>query len=364
MIKVYIGAFSAVFLLIFLVALKPFIIEPGKMNPLPATRKPPLPTIRLAVLGNSDSHSYADKIWFPDEGMLRGGKYRQQTLQWTEVLAELRDTEIDQGQWGAWGALYRIATIAVKLGINLRVPRKQDFEYNFAWSGATCRDLTDGVSAQSRQLLKLIAQSTKEWENGIILIRIGINTLGKKKFLDQAAEEGLTASVIAEVSACEMAVESSIKEIHQQHPQLKIVLVGLLNNSDWPPYFQYWHSSIAQSNINYVLDLYDGKLQSLAARNSQIAFFDDRANFRRYFGERGADGKPNYRSVNLAEGIVLFNTQGNSPEHAILEDGHIGTLLNALWARDLINFINLNWTSGLTPISDQEIIDLAKRVVR
>ena len=273
----------------------------------------------------------------------------------TEILATLRVAEIDQGKWDTWGTYYRLASIAAHFGVQLRVPRKQDYKYNFAWSGAVCSDLIVGPGAQSRQLLYLLTQDAKDWKNGIVVIRIGINTLGNKKFLDRVAEEGLSTSVIAEVNACVMAVESAIKEIRQPYPELKIVLVGILNNSDWPPYFQYWQSSIAQANINSALVIFDGHFQSLAAQDNHIAFFDDRANFRRYFGGRSAGGKPQYRSVNLAEGVVISNTQGDSPEHAILEDGHAGTLLNALWSSDLINFLNMEWKLGFTPISDQKL---------
>lgn len=350
------------FFFVFLVLVKCLTSESEKTISPSVARKPYQPTIPLAVLGNSDSHSYADKIWFPVDEKHRGGKYRQQTLQWTEILATLRGAEIDQGKWGTWGTYYQIATIADHFGVQFRVPRKQDYEYNFAWSGAACSDLTIGPGAQSKQLLHLLAQDAKDWKNGIVLIRIGINTLGKKKFLDRVAEEGLSTFVVAEVNACTMAVESAIKEIRQSHPELKIVLVGILNNSDWPPYFQYWQSSIAQANINSALDIFDRQLHLLAVRDKLIAFFDDRANFRRYFGGRSAGGKPQYRSVNLAEGVVISNTKGDSSEHAILEDGHAGTLLNTLWSRDLINFLNMEWALGLTPISDQEIVDLVKKL--
>src|SRR3546814_8912268 len=56
--------------------------------------------IPLAVLGDSDSHSYQDTISFPVSTPARGGQFRSITLQWTEVLARMRDKDLDLGQWG------------------------------------------------------------------------------------------------------------------------------------------------------------------------------------------------------------------------------------------------------------------------
>ena len=320
----------------------------------------PLPSIHLAVLGDSDSHSYADKIWFPANGSLRGGKYREQTLQWTEVLATLRGAEINQGRWGTWGASRRLARIAGLVGIHLRTPRKQDYEYNFAITGAQCGNLIEEVSAQTPQFLRLVTRDEAKWKRGIVQLRIGVNALGRREFLDRAAADGASPMVLAEINACGEAIESSVKMIRQERPELKIVLVGVLNNSDWPPNFEYWQSSTAQANITSALDQFDQRLRKLAAADSHVEFFDDRVWFRNYWGGRDSEGRPDYRVVELASDIAISNTQGDSLEHAILEDGHGGTLLNALWARDFVDFLNAKWALNLTPLSDEELINLAK----
>lgn len=322
------------------------------------------PSIRLAVLGDSDSHSYADKIWFSEGGTFRGGKYRNQTLQWTEVLEEFRGTEVEQGQWGTWGTWGRVARFAGLFGIRLRTPRKQDYEYNFATSGALCFNLMADESNQTQHLLRLVSRDETGWKKGIVLIRIGINDLGRQGFLDRAAADGLSETVLAAINACGKAIETSVRIIGQQQPGLYIVLVGILNNSDWPPYFEHWQSSTAQANIHSALDLFDERLRKLAAEADHVEFFDDRSNFRGYFGGRDSDGKPDYHKVELERGIFITNSLGNSPEHAILKDGHGGTLLNALWSRDFIDFINVKWALGITPVSDQEIIELAKGMNR
>src|SRR3546814_4342144 len=60
--------------------------------------------IPLAVLGDSDSHSYQDTISSPLSTPPRGGQFRLITLQWTDVLARMREKDLHLGQWGTWRA--------------------------------------------------------------------------------------------------------------------------------------------------------------------------------------------------------------------------------------------------------------------
>ena len=104
-------------------------------------RTPPAAHVRLAVLGDSDSHSYHDYIRIPRESGKRGGAWRERTWQWTEILDRLRRAHLDQGDWGTWGTRAKIAEALDWIGWGGRTPRKQDFRYNFAFSGAEAREL-------------------------------------------------------------------------------------------------------------------------------------------------------------------------------------------------------------------------------
>lgn len=319
--------------------------------------------ISLAVLGDSDNHSYGDEIWFPAGSANRGGRYRRVTLQWTEVIERLRASEIDQGRRGTWGVHPRLARVAELAGVNLRAPRKQDYEYNFAFSGAVCGQLTDGGKAQTPRLLQLMQRDPARWRDGIVQVRIGINTLGTRAFLDRAASEGLTDDVAAAVHACADSVVSSARMIRKAFPRTRIVLVGILNNSDWPPYFRYWQSPAAQQNINAVLDAFDSQLDTFASADARIAFFDDRAWFARYWGGRDAAGKPAYESHVLAGRFEVRNTQGDAPLNGILEDGHAGTIANAIWARDFIDFLNEKFGLDISPVTEADLVTIAESVV-
>ena len=320
--------------------------------------------LRLAVLGDSDSHSYGDTLWFPPESSKRGGRYRDQTLQWTEVLARLRGNEIDLGAWGTWGVQPSAAKVVSTAGMLPRTPRKQDYEYNFAWSGAKCANLNEGTTGQVQHFVHRVEHASEIWMDGIVVIRIGINDLGVRKFMDMAAAEGPDDRVADEVLRCLGHIEEAVRILREQTPGLKIVLVGILNNSDWPPYLQYWQSEHEQRNINAVLDIYDDGLRDLAEADANIAFFDDRAWFRTHWGGRSPDGRPDYRTVELSDKFVISNTQGDSPEHAVVADGHGGTLLNAIWVQDFIRFLNRTWGQQLTPVATEEIENLARSLSR
>jgi hypothetical protein len=249
------------------------------------------------------------------------------------------------------------------VSVDLRAPRKQDYEYNFAFSGAVCGQLTEGDKAQTPQLLQLMQSNPARWQDGVVQIRIGINTLGTRAFLDRAASDGLTNDVAAEVDACVDSVISSARMIRQAFSQTRIVLVGVVNNSDWPPYFPYWQSPAAQQNINSVLDFFDSQLAAFASTDDGMAFFDDRAWFARYWGGRDAAGKPAYRSHVLGGRFELQNAQGDAPLNVILEDGHSGTIANAIWSRDFIDFLNEVFGLEISPVTEADLLTLAESVL-
>ena len=78
------------------------------------------------------------------------------TFQWTEFVARLRANQIDMGEWNRWGTLPRIAELLSALGLEGRAPRKEDYRYNFAISGAECQELTEGRTRQAQRLVYLM----------------------------------------------------------------------------------------------------------------------------------------------------------------------------------------------------------------
>jgi hypothetical protein len=93
----------------------------------------------------------------------------------------------------------------------------------------------------------------------------------------------------------------------------------------------------------------------MAAKDPGIVFFDDRAWFRKYWGDHGPNGELNYRKVNLGGPASVANTQGDAPTNAVVGDGHAGSVWNALWVKDYIELLDSTWSLNIPPLSIEEI---------
>lgn len=314
--------------------------------------------VHFAVLGDSDSHSFHDSVLLGDP-QLRGAEYRANTFQWTEILGRLRPQQINLGEWNTWGMPGRVAAMLGKVGLEDRAPRKQDYRYNFALSGARCAQLTEGMSRQVQPLVYLMDREPAAWAHGIVTIRIGINDIGVEDALDRYAASGLNAATQAEADNCTRYIRDAVALIRANHKTTRIVLVGILNNADFVPWIGRWTQPEQLHNIAAVMDAFDATLKKLAAQDDNILFWDDRAWFANHFGDRDAHGMPRFRGITLSGSTPITYTQGNEPTHAILADNHAGTVWNGLWARDLLAALNRKFGYQFEPIADEEIGELA-----
>ena len=309
--------------------------------------------IRLAILGDSDSQAYQDTVSFPTGSPWRGGLHRSQTWQWSEILAQLRADQLDLGAWGTWGAPQTVALIQDAVGLGGRSPRKMDHQYNFAQSGAGCDALVRYRMAP--RLVKLMDQAPQAWVNGIVVIRIGINDLGTREALQALSLDPMDRQVQARIAHCITQHTQAIELIHAHHPHTRIVLVGLFDNVDWPPYEALWQTAQAQARIHQGLTVFNNALKQLAAQDTRLAYFDDEGWFAHHWGTRDAQGHPAYHLVNPDGLHPTTHSQGDALTHATLADGHAGTVWNLLWAQALIDLINQRFQAHLLPLSDAEV---------
>jgi hypothetical protein len=319
---------------------------------LPATMIP------IAVLGDSDSHSYHDTISFPASSSKRGGSFRANTWQWTEILARLRANEVDMGEWSAWGTSPRIAKILGFVGLSGRTPRKEDYRFNFAISGATCQDLIVGTVAQTPQLITQMSKDPLRWQQGVVVIRIGVNTVGQNNALDRYAREGASAAVRRDLLSCVDFIQQAVGQIHQHHPKTRVVLVGIFDNANLPENNEKWMSQRERQNISSALDIFDDALKDFIQRDARLSFFDDRAFFRKFWGSvdfPNGVARPHFKAVNFGGLRSVENTKGDEPTNAGLADGHAGVVWNALWAQELVALLKISFGLNLTNISNNEI---------
>lgn len=356
--KVLVVAFCGVLTVVSLIYVRLALPYPFRRAPAAVATGSAAPSgsVRFAVLGDSDSQSFHDNLTLADPS-LRGGPYRATTWQWTEVLARLRGDEIDPGEWGAWGTGAARAYFDEAFGLLARTPRKDDYRYNFAVSGANCSQLMGHPLRQAIRLVDLMNTEPQAWRDGIVLIRIGVNDIGGNDVLDALSRDPAAPRPAALINACISAIGETVGLIRKQHPDTYIALVGVLNNADWSVDFNNWQSAREIANINAGMDLFDNGLRKLAAENRRVAFLDDRAWFRSLWGQRDDQGRPLYKTVHLSPGWAITNTSGDDPHNAVLSDGHAGVVWNTLWAQHLVTSLNAVFGLHFKPITDAEVID-------
>ncbi len=315
-------------------------------------------TIALAVLGDSSSHSYQDSLTFPPGYADRGGAFRARTYQWTEVLARLRGNELNLGPWIRWGWPGPVAWLRGAIGLHAgRTPRKEDYLYNFANSGASCNNLMGGTLQRPGQVPLLVAlmdHDPARWRDGVVVIRIGNNDWSA--VLDNQSRDPKAPKARTAASNCVKQIAAAIRLIHATHSKTRILLVGANNEANDPEAFEKFRSSIAVANLQTALNDFNTQLRALTNPDARIVFLDLGAWFRNLWGTPGPDGIPAYQTVANGGKLRVTNTVGDEPNNAILADGHGGLVLNALWAQTLVLRLREAFDLPLTPITDEELV--------
>ena len=88
-----------------------------------------------------------------------------------------------------------------------------------------------------------------------------------------------------------------------------------------------------------------------------MAFFDDQAWFAARWGSREATGMADYRRVRFGSRFEVSNTGGDDPRHATLQDGHAGTVWNALWAQSMVELINERFGLNIPGLTTDELVN-------
>lgn len=313
--------------------------------------------VLLGVLGDSDSAAYQDRLSFPTADEQPGGAFHSITLQWPEVMARIRQSQVDLGEWAVWGVPRWASMARVRDGLQLpwRGPRRETHHNNLAWASG-CESLTQGPWRQAQRLVDVMNEQPRRWESGVVVIRSGVNSFGKEADLAALAAEPDDATVMSRMFECVAQLRASVKLIHERHPATRIVLVGIFNNADWAPYLPRWQSRLEQANLNRGLDHFDNALRSMALADPRLAFFDDRAWFARHWGQRDPEtGLPNYGVVQIGDVISVTNTAGDNPENAVLANLHAGLVWNLLWSQELVQLVRTQFGIRVDAISEDEI---------
>lgn len=314
--------------------------------------------IPLAIVGDSGSHSYQDQISFPPGSPARGGAFRPRTFQWTEIIARLRGNELDLGPWVTWGRPGLVSWAREILGMEGgRAPEKEDYLYNFAFSGATCTNLLGvGYRQRNHQVPRLIAMMDRDpelWKRGVVVIRIGVNDLSQ--IFDLQAHSPDAPEVRAVDDFCVGEIRKSLERIHASHPQTRVMVVGLAVDTADPEIYQGWPSAKEIDNLQSATDHFNAALRKVAESAPGGAFFDDAAWSAQHWGARSADEVHPVVTIEIGKTFKVTNTGGDGPHNGLLADDHAGLAWNALWAQSIVLRLREAYHLPLTPISDEEV---------
>lgn len=307
---------------------------------------PPEGALPIAVLGDSDSHSYGDQV----NDLARGGAYQEWTFNWLEAWNRLRPHEIDLGAFQQAGSGRTLAKIQAYLGGNPRVPPKMDYAFNYALSGLTCASLQNEWPEQGRWLLARLRNAPRFWENGLIVIRLGVNDFGQQHHLQQWSDDPASGKVLVDRCLEDIAdMVTALRDVSSAY----IALVGISHDYDLP--FTEDYSPEKLTNIIGVLDHFDRGLIKRADGDPRIAIVQDSDWYRSHFGSHREGIRPDAQ----IGGVQIVNAVGNNPDHLILEDHHAGTVAAGLFLQDAIRQLNQAFELDLTPVTDEELIALA-----
>lgn len=291
------------------------------LNPRPQT------IVGLAVLGDSTQDEYrADNP--------RGGDYNATTLNWVELLAEVR--RINLGEWGSRPE-----------------PRRGGYAFNWARSGATSEQMI-GAGQHTGA-----AQQVRDGQVSHAIIQIGINDfyfsgLGLEIYqgtvtesqmrvrLDLIAGNIITAArTLEETGRCKVMVAAT-----QDYITLPIV----------PELYATYQDPAGRKRFVDAVTYLNNELARLSAEEG-VAFFDFNA---AYLAE--------IQSRLDVEGFLLvggeridLRTRGNNPRFGLVDDGYIhpGTVLSGLYARVYIEAFNRSFGTTIGPLNDDEILRAA-----
>ena len=327
-------------------------------------RRLPANAVPLAVLGDSGSHSFQDRIAFPQGSPDRGGALRSRTFQWIEVVARLRGNELDPGPWVVWGSSGVLASGREALGLGGgRAPKKEDYLYNFANSGAGCANLMTGRFRQAPRLVALMDREAERWKRGVVVISIGLNNWAG--LLDLQAKDPDTAETRETIRYCTEQLRAAVDLIHATHPQTRVLLAGIVNDADDPGKAARWQSASETANINRALRTFNAAVRQLAESLPRTAFYDDAAIFERLWGGRNpATGRPDYKTVTIGNGFRVTNSAGDDPHNALVADQHAGLVWNTFIAQAVVARLREAFALPLTPITDKEVADFVLPLAR
>ena len=278
----------------------------------------PTPAIYLGIMGDSASDEYR-----ADDN--RGGQYASTTLSWGEQLQRYRGVDI--GQWGKWDGT-----------------RRNGYEYNWARSGATAEDVVNTGQAAG------LARQAAAGKINTAVLYVGSNNFAFDTYVNiyegAIADQMLRNYVNGIVSSITIAIDTV-----RAAGSVNMIVT---NVRDRGPSSQFPDATKRQRVTDAVVAVNAGVASVVNSRRG-VALVD------LYDAATAPDIRSRIdvmrSSLVLAGQDISFAANGDEPHHAILADGHYGTVIGCLLANYIfINPLSSKFGQDIRPFSDEECL--------
>jgi phospholipase/lecithinase/hemolysin len=280
------------------------------------------PTVtHLGIMGDSASDEYR-----ADDD--RGGAYASTTLSWDELLERYRG--INVGRWGTWGGT-----------------RRSGYEHNWALSGATAEDVVNTGQATG------LAQQVAAGEVNTVVLYVGANDFAiwngayakiyKGTLVDKTLEDYVNSVV--------SSIATAIDTVRAAGP-VNMIVTNLEDGGANPSQFP---DPIKRQLVSNVIVSVNADIRSVVNARSGVALVD----LHNAASDPVISSRIDLTNGNLmvaGQGISL-KTNGDEPHHALLSDGHFGTVIGCLLANYIfVNPLDSKFGQNIPPFSDEECL--------
>lgn len=277
----------------------------------------------IGIVGDSQADEYR-----ADDN--RGLTYAPTTVNWVEELQKYRS--LNFGPWGIWGE-----------------PRRNGYAYNFARTGATTNSMF--VSGQ----VDGIAEEITKGNINVVIIAIGANDFAP--YITPDGYHSIYNGTISETEAIRKKnqIVSDITtaiDVLESTGRVRIILVLI---PDWGNHLGVRLAFPLPEPRNKVTELVsatNADLQSVATTRG-IVTVNPNSFYQKIFAE-------SLTELQIGDQTFSAVIPGDDPRSLFLEDGtHAGTIVNGLFANEIISALNKTMGTTIRPFTQDEILRMA-----
>jgi len=275
----------------------------------------------IGVLGDSYSDEY--EFYPPDRSHARN---------WVEILAATRGLN-----FGRWSAASR------------GEPQNQGFEYNWARSDATTDDMIE--TGQHTGLAAQVADGK---------VKLVVIFIGGNDFIAVYKSPDPWATLASITPRAKKNFSVALKTILQASPDVQVLVSTVPDVSDLPEFQEPIRDGRIPSGLPAAVDRsirgFNSYIRDLAGQDSRVAVVDS-------YMTAKVVGLIAQRQLVVAGRTVDRVYTGNDPDHFFLNDQrHAGTVGQGLLAKLIVDTVNSKFNAGIPPLTEQEIVTIARLV--